>query len=409
MQQQTIPVNPTANIWIGSVPGDLRVAGWDRPEIMVKAAGDTLQVTAETDPIVITSDEALILYLPRGINLNVEKVSGDALLQALTGSVTLGPVAGDLTLNDLGAITMETISGDVNLRNVGAVNCGTIDGDFTLRSGHGICAVDSIGGDGSIRDVDGMLTVEHVNADLYVRNVQGAVTVNAGGDVALYLTPLAGQVYDVSAGDSLTLHLPPDSNVSLHLSASSPDSIQVDFPGVEIPEDCNSCEVTLGQKTEGMVEMVLTAGDDLLVTSQADRWESAADFDSGEWRVPPIPPLPPLSPEFSERINRRVRASMERAQVHIEAAGRKAESAGRKAEAAMRRAEAKVRAAEVRSRSWQGKVVVGGRTMVNFSGPVVPRGDPVSDDERLAILKMLQEKKISLEQAEQLLAALEGK
>jgi hypothetical protein len=100
---------------------------------------------------------------------------------------------------------------------------------------------------------------------------------------------------------------------------------------------------------------------------------------------------------------------MERAHVHIQAAGKKAEAAGRKAEAAMRRAEARARAAEVRARSWQGKVVVGGRTMVNFSTPAAPQGDPISDDERLVILKMLQEKKITLEEAEKLLAALEGK
>jgi hypothetical protein len=34
--------------------------------------------------------------------------------------------------------------------------------------------------------------------------------------------------------------------------------------------------------------------------------------------------------------------------------------------------------------------------------------EPVSEDERMAILKMLAEKKISAEQAEQLLNALEG-
>jgi hypothetical protein len=39
----------------------------------------------------------------------------------------------------------------------------------------------------------------------------------------------------------------------------------------------------------------------------------------------------------------------------------------------------------------------------------VPPGEPVSEDERLAILKMLQEKKISMADAEKLLAALEGK
>ncbi len=41
-------------------------------------------------------------------------------------------------------------------------------------------------------------------------------------------------------------------------------------------------------------------------------------------------------------------------------------------------------------------------------GPVETSA-PVSDEERLSILKMLQEKKITVEEAEKLLAALEGK
>ena len=78
--------------------------------------------------------------------LNIEKVAGDAILQALNGPVTLGPVAGDLTMNDLGPVSMDTISGDASLRNIGALNAETINGDFTLRGGHGVCAVDKVGG-----------------------------------------------------------------------------------------------------------------------------------------------------------------------------------------------------------------------------------------------------------------------
>ncbi len=410
MQQQTVSVSPTPNVVIASIAGDLRVAGWDRSEIMVKTDGDALQISAGADPIVISCDEDLILYVPRGANVKVEKVAGDAILQALHGPVTLGPVAGDLTMNDLGPVTMETIAGDASLRNIGALNAESIDGDFTLRGGHGVCAVENIGGDGSIRDVDGMLTIESVGSDLYVRNVHGAVTVKAGADVVFYVSPVPGQIYDVTAGDDLIVRLAPDANIKLHLTAGSPESIHVDFPGIEIPEDCTSCEVCIGEQKEGMAEMLLTASDDLLVTSQADQWESAADFDSGDWRIPPIPPIPPLPPDFSERINRRVQASMERAHIHIEAAGRKAEAAGRKAEAAMRRAEMKARAAEVRGRRGaQFNVNVG-----RWNWDLMPKGpgetgEAVSDDERLIILRMLQEKKISLAEAEKLLAALEGK
>jgi len=407
MRQQTVSVSSTPNLVIESIPGDLRVAGWDRFEIMVKTDGDALHISAETDPIVISCDEDLILYVPHGANVKVEKVAGDAILQALNGPVTLGPVAGDLTLNDLGPVSLATVAGDASSRNIGALNAGTISGDFTLRGGHGICAVDKIGGDGSIRDVDGMLTIESVGSDLYVRNVHGAVTVKAGADVAFYVSPLPGQIYDVTAGDDLIVRLSPEASIKLHLTATSPESIHVDFPGVEIPENCTSCEVILGEKTEGMAEMLLTASGDLLVTSQADPWESAADFDSGDWRIPPIPPIPPLPPDFSERINRRVQASLERAHVHIEAASHRTEA---KVQAAMRRAEMKARAAEVRGRrSAQFNVNVG-RWNWDLSphGPV-ETGEAVSDDERLIILHMLQEKKISLAEAEKLLAALEGK
>ena len=413
MQQQTLTVKPDQNIRVINVSGDLRVAGWERNEIMAKTDGDVLNLNANADPITISCDEDLILYLPRGAALQVERLAGDASFQALHGLVTLGPVSGDLTMNDLGAVTLGEVYGDASLRSVGALSAENISGDFVLRGGHGACAIDAVGGDASLRDVDGMVTIQNVGSDLYVRNVHGAVNVTAGADVALYVDPKPGQTYDVTAGSDLIVRLSPEPNVKIHLKGGSPESIQVDFPGVEIPEDCSECMVVIGSETEGMAEMVLTAGDDLLVTSQADPWESAADFGKGmgdgvEW---------PLPPDFSERINRRVQAAMERAQAHIEDANRRAENAGQRAsikiEAAMRRAEAKARAAEVRARRGQSTMQANiniGRWKWDLSpnGPVQTSA-PVSDDERLTILKMLQEKKITVEEAEKLLAALEGK
>ena len=414
MQQQTVPVNPNASVLIHTVHGDLRVAGWERNELMAKTSGSLLELVSGTFPITVSCDEDLIVYLPHASNVKVDQVSGDASLQALSGPVTLGPVDGDLTIKDLGPVTLGTVSGDVSLRNVGALNAESIAGDFTLRGGKGVCAVDTVGGDASIRDIDGMVAIENVGSDLYVRNVHAAVDVKAGGDVALYLAPLPGQTYDITAGDDLILRLSPDTNVKLHLTGGSPESIHVDFPGVSLPEDCAGCEVLIGQAADGMAEMLLTAGDDLLVTSQADSWDSAADFgvgmrDGSEWTFPPFD----LPEDLSERINQRVQTAMERAQSHLEAANRHAETAGQRAsikiEAAMRRAEAKARAAEVRSRRGQANIRMG-----RWNWDLTPHGPvqtsaPVSDEERLSILKMLQEKKISVEEAEKLLAVLEGK
>ena len=96
MKQQTIPVNSHPNLVIEPVHGDLRVAGWDRLEIMVKTDGDVLKISNESDPITISCDEDLILYAPRLAVVKVEKVSGDVVLQAMRALVSLGPVAGDL-------------------------------------------------------------------------------------------------------------------------------------------------------------------------------------------------------------------------------------------------------------------------------------------------------------------------
>jgi len=83
--------------------------------------------------------------------------------------------------------------------------------------------------------------------------------------------------------------------------------------------------------------------------------------------------------------------------------------AAKRAEEAARRLE---RHAERQARRWGGNVSsdpwnwnVGPRGVPT---PPSPASEPVAEEERMAILKMLAEKKITAEQAEQLLNALEG-
>ena len=71
--------------------------------------------------------------------------------------------------------------------------------------------------------------------------------------------------------------------------------------------------------------------------------------------------------------------------------------------------EAKARAAEVRARRGQTNIHIGRWNWDDPQAGSAQVAAPVSDEERLAVLKMLKEKKISLEEAERLLSALEGK
>ncbi len=88
----------------------------------------------------------------------------------------------------------------------------------------------------------------------------------------------------------------------------------------------------------------------------------------------------------------------------------RAEQRARQAEERARQAEQRGQRRERRTWSFGFSVPETPRPPVPPRPPVAPTmDDKVSDDERLTVLRMLQEKKISLEQAEKLLAALEGK
>jgi hypothetical protein len=171
-----------------------------------------------------------------------------------------------------------------------------------------------------------------------------------------------------SEGDIL-LHIPANANATLSLNAD--DDIAVHIPGALVSGK-NPRSVILGNGSA--VNISLTSEGDISVTSDAKDWESAAEFDfGGGW---------PLPEDFNERIQRTVE--------------RATRTASRAAESAARRAEERVRQNMER------------RFSFNWQAPGTPPAEPVSDAERMSILKMLQEKKISAEDAEKLLSALEG-
>ncbi len=83
----------------------------------------------------------------------------------------------------------------------------------------------------------------------------------------------------------------------------------------------------------------------------------------------------------------------------------------RKIQQATERADRKIRRAQAKLDSVQFGRHWGHSWPYNDASPnaAQPAGDPVSEEERMIILRMLQEKKITSEEADKLLAALEGK
>lgn len=361
MLKKTLAVRSHFKIILTSVAGDLRLTGWDREEISAKTDGDTLDLVLEGETVTVSCDDDLIVNVPRAASVQVEAAEGDVEIRTLTGALSLG-----------------TIQGDLSLRETGALSIGSVEGDVAVRACAGSVNIAQTEGDASLRDVQGSVNLDSVAGDLFVRGVTGSLRARVEEDAVMYLEPLGGNAVDVFAEGDILLHLPVKTNATLSLTADDPENITIQIPAA-VSTGTNPRSVILGDG--GGAAVNLKAEGDILVTSELKDWESAAEFDFGaNW---------PLPEDFAERISRTT-----------ERATRQAEAAVRRAEAGMRRAEENIRRQHGRrfAFNWSG-----GRGM-----PPVPPNEVVTDEERMTILRMLQEKKITSEDAEKLLSALEG-
>jgi hypothetical protein len=354
---------PTINIM--AIDGDLSVVGWDGEDILIKTDEDELTLQHNGDAVSFSCTDDVSLRIPRDASLSIERVGGDMALRGVMGNIEIKEIDNDLSIRDVGSLAIDTIKAD-----------------FSLRGAKGNLYVKSVGGDVSVRDVDGNITFESVADDMALRGGRGNVKVNVGEDVVVYLEPASDGNYSITAGDDILLVLKPNANVTLSMNG---DEIEVDWPGVENQEDVTERVLVLG---DGSAKISLNAGGDIRVTNNAEAGNSAEDFGNFagmnfDWSG------------FGERISRQVEQATSRA--------------AKRAEEAARRVE---RHAERQARRWRGNVKVGRWNWEMGPGgvptPPPPPSEPVADEERMAVLRMLAEKKITAEQAEQLLNALEG-
>jgi hypothetical protein len=119
---------------------------------------------------------------------------------------------------------------------------------------------------------------------------------------------------------------------------------------------------------------------------------------------------PGLSPEETERIMEKARARSERAAAQAQEKVRRAqERVTREQERMERHFEERARSESQRSRANRDGFSFGWNMPPRPPVPPTPPAAPVSEEERLTILRMLEQKKITIEDAEMLLSALEGK
>jgi len=373
---KTISAGISPKIRVEAIDGDLSVVGWDGGDILIKGDDEDIRLEQSGNDVLLSCRGDLSLRVPKAASFEFNRIGGDASIRGVMGDIKFMEASGDLSIRDGGSISIDSVQAD-----------------FSLRGAKGNLYVKNANGDVSIRDVEGNISIDSVADDLALRGARGNIKVNVGEDVVVYLEPKVDGEYSITAGDDILLVLPANVNATLNVHG---DKIDVDWPGIENDEDAIERGITLGA---GSAKITLNAGGDIRVTGDANAGNSADEFGNFaglnfDWSG------------FGEMISRKVERATGQVAKRAEEAARRAEKL---AGEAARRAE---RHAERHARHWKANAGVG-RWNWDFNSqnrptPPSPPSEPVADEERMAILKMLQEKKITAEQAEQLLNALEG-
>lgn len=378
MYKQTVKTSESPKV-ILEINGNLALKGWDEPEVEAKCDTiDDLIVEQSGDEVRIICQQDCSVKVPYAARLQVNFVHGNAAIKSIDGEMTI-----------------QEASGHVNLRSVGATK------------------------------------IERVHGNLSLDDVDGNATATCDGNVNLHLDPAPGKRYRFEAGGSLICRLPGDASVAVEIREAA--QVMISHAEAERAQSAAPYSFTLG---DGEAELMLSAKGNVILGSQGWDWSfEGVYFDPGEdfdsmteeinrqveqqiqaqmemlehtleaqlANVATIFEGSGLSPEKTERVAQKARAASERAQAKMQRAQEKLQ---RKLEAARRRAERRARTAAAKAARDRRR-----RTEPeDWTPPVTkPDSEPVTDEERLMILRMLEEGQITTQEAEQLLAALEGR
>jgi DUF4097 and DUF4098 domain-containing protein YvlB len=427
MSRQIINTSLAPEILIGEVLGDLQIKGWEAPQVAIQADPQELEVQEQEDSVRLSCRGDCDIRLPYGATVQLEKANGDVQIKLLEETLKIGTVLGDLALRKIASAQIERVQGDLSLRKA--------TGDLKLGQ---------VMGDAEVREVEGSCELAQVMGDVDVQDVEGSLKVAANGDVRLRLSVMMGAEYQIQALGDVACSLPQEAGLKASLSSSG-KSIKV-----RMPENSNNyrqeqVDFVLGS---GEIALTIRAGGDIALLGEQTGWEGGAppppDFsqqianqveaqigsqleeitrrmDEQMSHLSESLGRSGMSPEETQRIINQAMLVSERETARAQEKMRRAqEKLERKLEATQRRAEQKAQAAErsawTRSRHTWGhgqhtlKVELSASPAPSTSpGASAVAAEPVSEEERLMILRMLEQKKISMEEADRLLSALEGK
>lgn len=370
------------NVSIKRVAGNLTLRGWHEDSIRIEFQHpEDLDYSWEDDQLEISCKGDLSLRIPENSELVVEAVSGNAAVNGLD--------------NDL---EIKKVSGSLNLVKVGESSIGAVSGNLTARNIEGDLEVAQVSGNATVRLVEGDFSAQNVSANLSIRNVEGDINAKCGSNADLRIEPNGNDV-NIQASGSIFCIVEDDADLDVSFKSGA-ESIQIDTDKGRQSIKSQEHAYTMG---DGGADVNLVAGGHIDFRSRG----RASDFDFNIALDPDlIDGFSDLAVDLGDQISAQMEERLEALNIQLEEMGEQLRESGSRAAAEAERHVAKAQrklAENLRRRQQRSP------SRVVTVAANRPKSDPVTAKERSMILQMLQDKKISVEEAEMLLNSLEGR
>ena len=332
--------------------------------VTVKSARGDLRVQRLDGDVNLESVRGCLRMVDLSGVVRVAQVDADVRAQRVADLRLMGNCDGDLRFGDGEHLAAEAVAGDVRIYNLGDARLGRLRGDLWAEKMRGALQVNRTEGDARLTEIGGPVTLRTVAGDLRASVLSGGLSApQVNGDAVLHGPFSAAEPYSLSADGDVVLHLPADADARISVTASG--RIRSEAPLTPAADGSAAFTCTLGH---GTAHISLVSGGDLRIAQGGG--------ERGKARSKASPDLSDLG----ERIRQQVSASLAAAGISVSGEA-----------------------------SWGGRERP--RPPKEYKPPRPPgheRPRPPSPtaEEQIAVLKMVEEGKITPEEADTLLKAL---
>ncbi|MYA04983.1 MAG: hypothetical protein F4Y37_10305 [Caldilineaceae bacterium SB0664_bin_22] len=372
----------------------LVVRGRDIEDVQVSGKGaKTLEWEDRHETFHLRIRRDATVEVPRQSRVDLEDCRGHVDVSELPEGVTGGAIGGHARLGSLGSVALKDIGGHCSVARVEQdVSTGSVGGHLNAEAIGGDLSTPNVGGHARGRDIKGRMLLGNVGGHIEFQDINSMDGLNAGGHAKLKLSVLRDSDYSVNAGGNIALNLPVDAGATVHMSSGIGNSVQVFGDG----------SANFQLNAGGMIS--LSTGHRPGANSEA----KAASGGPG--------PIENIAQQVRRHIEQVIETATNRLTSVMDEQGLTSDKRAdlqeqftEIQEEAVKAAQEAMETVQTRSRTvWEEEVKPNLDFLTREAEPV--QTPPVSPEaqakERMMILRMLEEGKISVEEANQLLQAL---